>query len=138
MPKGVAVRKRTSKQCDPTDVYVGQQIRRFRLASGKSQTVLAEALELTFQQVQKYEKGTNRIAPSRLQRVAELLDRKVSEFFPPAGKVSPIDDPVHQLSQTRDGIKLARAFLSIDDSIAQDAIVGMVEAFATALNLRGR
>jgi transcriptional regulator with XRE-family HTH domain len=64
-----------------TDVYVGERIRIRRLALEKSQTWLAEHVDLTFQQIQKYEKGTNRVGASRLQQFASILNVPVSYFF---------------------------------------------------------
>src|SRR5271167_1410767 len=65
----------------PTDKHVGQRVRMRRLMLGLSQTKLADALGLTFQQVQKYEKGTNRIGGSRLQRISAVLQVRVGFFF---------------------------------------------------------
>jgi transcriptional regulator with XRE-family HTH domain len=64
-----------------TDQHVGSCVRLRRMALGKSQSWLANAVGLTFQQVQKYEKGTNRIGSSRLQQFANLLDVPISFFF---------------------------------------------------------
>ena len=64
------------------DVQIGERIRKRRLAIGVSQMRLAEELGLTFQQIQKYEKGVNRVAASTLMRVARALDCKISELLP--------------------------------------------------------
>ena len=69
------------KRPDPTDIEVGRRVRALRLERGMSQERLAFALKLTFQQVQKYEKGTNRIGAGRLQRIADILEVPVSTFF---------------------------------------------------------
>ncbi len=66
---------------DPIDIHVGQNIRRRRSQLGMSQEALARALGLTFQQVQKYERGTNRVSASRLWRLAEALDAPITFFF---------------------------------------------------------
>src|SRR5262245_52154816 len=71
----------TPKKPDPVDVEVGQRIRIQRLQSGLSQTSLAEQLGVTFQQVQKYEKGVNRVGAGRLTKIAKVLDVPVSSFF---------------------------------------------------------
>jgi transcriptional regulator with XRE-family HTH domain len=63
------------------DVFVGQRVREARKAQGMSQTALSQALELTFQQVQKYERGTNRVAASTLFSIAQILGRPVAWFF---------------------------------------------------------
>src|SRR5215211_2374432 len=69
------------KKPDPVDVEVGQRIRIQRLQSGLSQTALAEQLGVTFQQVQKYEKGVNRVGAGRLTKIAEVLAVPVSTLF---------------------------------------------------------
>ena len=67
---------------NPIDIEVGKRIRSYRLATGHSQTTLADALGLTFQQVQKYEKGMNRVAPSRLEVIARVCKVPVTAFYP--------------------------------------------------------
>jgi len=75
-----------SKGPNETDVLVGARVRFRRIELGLSQTQLANALGVTFQQVQKYEKGSNRIGASRLHAIAEVLRVSVSYFFPDAGE----------------------------------------------------
>jgi transcriptional regulator with XRE-family HTH domain len=70
-----------SKGPDPIDSHVGNKIRRRRGQLGMSQEALAHALGLTFQQVQKYERGTNRVSASRLWRLAAALDAPITFFF---------------------------------------------------------
>lgn len=67
---------------DQIDVYVGGQIRDRRLAEGLNQTQLGKAIGVTFQQVQKYEKGTNRVSASMMHRIAATLGCEISDFFP--------------------------------------------------------
>src|SRR5215210_9571556 len=69
------------KRPDPVDVEVGHRIRIERLSRGLSQTALAESLGVTFQQVQKYEKGVNRVGAGRLTRIARVLKVPVATFF---------------------------------------------------------
>src|SRR6187455_1914404 len=71
----------TKKTPNPTDKHVGSRVRMRRMMLGMSQEKLGDALGLTFQQVQKYEKGTNRIGASRLQQISEVLQVPVSFFF---------------------------------------------------------
>jgi transcriptional regulator with XRE-family HTH domain len=66
---------------DPIDVHVGKNIRIFRLAKGLTQSDLGDALGVTFQQVQKYENGVNRVGSSRLARISNVLDVPVNRFF---------------------------------------------------------
>src|ERR1700688_4969982 len=74
------------KSPNPTDKHVGSRVRMRRMMLGMSQEKLADALGLTFQQVQKYEKGTNRISASRLQAISQVLDTPVHCFFDGAPK----------------------------------------------------
>jgi transcriptional regulator with XRE-family HTH domain len=124
----------TPKKPDPVDVEVGQRIRIQRLQSGLSQTSLAEQLGVTFQQVQKYEKGMNRVGASRLQAIANFLEVPVSYFFDGAGgqsqRGSAGKDQVLDLIATREGIRLNRAFAAIKDARVRAKIVSMLEALA--------
>ena len=76
----------SSKKPDPKDIEVGHRVRAIRLEKGMSQEKLGDALDLTFQQVQKYEKGTNRIGAGRLQHIAEILGVPVADLFAPAAE----------------------------------------------------
>lgn len=115
------------------DIEVGQRIRIARVAKSMSQEKLADALGLTFQQVQKYEKGTNRIAPSRLEIVARTLERPMSWFFGETnGARAEAMAPYEMLGSTRQGQRLAKAFLEIDGNHFRETIVDLVEAAATA------
>jgi transcriptional regulator with XRE-family HTH domain len=99
------------------DGYAGSRVRMRRLMLEMSQTVLADGLGLTFQQVQKYEKGTNRISASRLQQIANILQVPVAFFFegsPVQPGMQPSvmpETPTPSLLKSRDGIalRLARA-----------------------------
>ncbi len=70
---------------DPVDLFVGQRIRALRRQKGLTQKQLADALGVTFQQVQKYERGGNRVSASTLSRIAAMLGCRVSSLFPPDG-----------------------------------------------------
>jgi transcriptional regulator with XRE-family HTH domain len=81
----------SSKQQDPLDIEVGRRVRALRLEKGVSQEKLGNQLALTFQQIRKYENGTNRIGADRLQRIAQILGVSVSALYPdpvPAGRTS--------------------------------------------------
>src|SRR5271165_2241955 len=71
----------SKKQPNPIDIHVGSRVRLRRMMLGMSQEKLGENLGITFQQIQKYEKGTNRIGASRLQHIARVLSMPVSYFF---------------------------------------------------------
>ena len=80
----------STKAPNPVDKYVGSRVRMRRIMLGMSQEKLGEALGLTFQQVQKYEKGTNRVGASRMQQISEILQVPVSFLFEggPSGVVN--------------------------------------------------
>uniref|UniRef100_A0AB74UNH7 Xre family transcriptional regulator n=1 Tax=Caulobacter phage BL57 TaxID=3348355 RepID=A0AB74UNH7_9VIRU len=71
------------KNPHPVDLYVGQRLRNARKAAGHSQGDLAEALGITFQQIQKYERGANRISSSKLYEAAQFLKQPIAYFYPP-------------------------------------------------------
>src|ERR1044071_3107456 len=101
-----------AKHPNPADKYAGARLRTSRLARKMSQTELGEALGVTFQQVQKYEKGTNRISASRLQQIADVLDVPVTFFFEDRAGSSKANtsapDHISKLFGMRDGHALAR------------------------------
>src|SRR5438067_6739419 len=127
--------KFTRKAPNPTDKHVGNRVRMRRMMLSMSQEKLGDALGLTFQQVQKYEKGTNRIGASRLQHIAQILQVPVSFFFEggPAAQgtrgVSEGASPsyVSDFLATRDGLALAKAFMAIEDKKLRRCIVTLVE-----------
>jgi transcriptional regulator with XRE-family HTH domain len=130
----------SKKATNPVDRHIGLRIRSRRLALGKSQEWLGNQLELTFQQVQKYEKGTNRVGGSRMVQIASALKTDPSFFFgdsPPNetagarlhGKHSS-DDPLDNFMASRTGIELARAFVKIKKSSRQTLLVRIAEEFA--------
>jgi transcriptional regulator with XRE-family HTH domain len=124
---------------DPIDVHVGLRVRLRRKALGYSQERLAEALDLTFQQVQKYERGANRISASTLYRIAQVLEVPVGYFFdglydpatPPGEAYAAAYDNVLQgLLLEPNGPALAEAFLSIRRRSTRKSITDLVQAIA--------
>jgi len=127
------------KAPNPIDKHVGSRVRMRRMMLGMSQEKLGDALDLTFQQVQKYEKGTNRIGASRLQQIAQILQVPVSFFFegaPTAGdgatgmNEAPSPAYISDFLATSDGLALTRAFMHIKDSKLRRRIVDLVEQMA--------
>ena len=127
------------KAPNPVDKYVGSRVRMRRLMLGMSQEKLGDALGLTFQQIQKYEKGANRIGASRLQQIATILQAPVSFFFEgapaspgAAGGFAEADIPDYSttLLSTSDGLALAKAFMRIENSKIRRRIVDLVEEIA--------
>ena len=96
---------------DPVDVHVGNRIRGRRLFLGMNQESLAKALGLTFQQVQKYEGGANRVSASRLWEIAAILKTPLAYFFPPKNG----EDEAGNYPQDPEGIELVRLYYQIAD-----------------------
>ena len=118
------------KRPDPVDVEVGHRIRIERLSRGLSQTALANQLGVTFQQVQKYEKGVNRVGAGRLVRVAEALDVPVSFFFGATDIGSADTRAILGFLDTSYSLRLLRAFSRIPHGEVQRAVVDLVESIA--------
>ena len=121
---------------DPVDVEVGVKIRTRRKLLGLSQTILADAVGVTFQQIQKYEKGTNRVGASRLLAIADVLDVPVSHFFevsePISGKPLSEEDELFHLVGTIEGLDLNKSFAQIVDEHVRWKILSLVKAIANA------
>ena len=131
------------KAPNPIDKHVGSRVRMRRMMLGMSQEKLGDALGLTFQQVQKYEKGTNRIGASRLQQISHILQVPVSFFFEGAPTVplssrpegmaeAPSPAYVSDFLATSDGLALTKAFTKIADSKLRRRIVDLVEQIASS------
>src|SRR5471030_744533 len=128
------------KTPNPIDKHVGSRVRMRRLMLDMSQEKLGSALGLTFQQVQKYEKGTNRIGASRLKHISQILQVPVSFFFEGAPNmpghagmgeaVSPAF--VNDFLATSDGLSLTKSFLKIKNAKLRRRIVELVEQMAEA------
>jgi transcriptional regulator with XRE-family HTH domain len=115
------------------DKQIGARVRMRRLTLDMSQQKLAAALGLTFQQVQKYEKGSNRIGAGRLQQIAEALQVPASFFFEDfakSGKKAVLPSHIPDFLASADGLALAAAFMSIRDARQRRCIVLLVEAMA--------
>ena len=126
-----------TKASNAIDAHVGSRVRMRRMMLGMSQEKLDDALGLTFQQVQKYEKGTNRMGASRLQQAADILGVAVAFFFegavggtykPDGSSPSPayIDDFV----TTSDGLRLMKAFMRIPTPAVRHHIVALAKEIA--------
>jgi transcriptional regulator with XRE-family HTH domain len=134
-------RTMTKKSPNPIDKHVGSRVRMRRMMISMSQEKLGEKLGITFQQIQKYEKGTNRVGASRLQQIANVLGVPVVFFFEGApnvdastGGFSESASPayVSDFLATSDGLALTKAFMKITDSKVRRRIVDLAEALAAA------
>jgi transcriptional regulator with XRE-family HTH domain len=115
---------------DPEDKEIGRRIRALRIAKGVSQTTLADGLGLTFQQVQKYEKGANRVSAARLQKIAGMLDTPITFFFGESGartKKQHQDSGVGVI-QSLGAMRLLRAYAEISSAATKHALVLVAEA----------
>jgi transcriptional regulator with XRE-family HTH domain len=125
---------------NPIDRHVGSRVRMRRMMLSMSQEKLGDALGLTFQQVQKYEKGANRIGASRLQQISQILQVPVSFFFEgapaqPGDRTTGFDESpspayVADFLATSDGLALTKAFVRIKDAKLRRRIVDLVSQIA--------
>jgi transcriptional regulator with XRE-family HTH domain len=122
-----------AKTPNPIDVHVGGRVRMRRIEVNMSQQILGGHIGLTFQQIQKYEKGTNRIGASRLQQIGRVLEVPASYFFEgapggwQAGEDSGAANTFLELLGTRDGQLLVLSFSKIVDVRLRRSIVDLVE-----------
>lgn len=131
-----------SRRPNPIDVHVGSRVRFRRMLLGMSQEKLGEKLGLTFQQIQKYEKGINRIGASRLFDLAQVLGVPVQFFYEeaPASDAPTMmadgfaekaaESSIVEFLRSRDGLELNKAFVRIPDAKARRAIVDLVRSLA--------
>jgi transcriptional regulator with XRE-family HTH domain len=129
----------SKKSPNPIDKHVGSRVRMRRMMISMSQEKLGEKLGITFQQIQKYEKGTNRIGASRLQQIATVLGVPVGFFFEgapvPDGSAKGFSESaspayVSDFLATSDGLALTKAFMKVTDAKVRRRIVDLVEAMA--------
>jgi len=128
------------KKPNPVDQHVGSRVRLRRMLLGMSQERLGESMGLTFQQVQKYEKGVNRIGASRLFQIAKILDVPVQFFFEEAphsdGRSTPgmgeadSEAFILEFLNSREGLELNRAFVKIPDPKVRKSVVDLVRALS--------
>jgi len=129
----------TAKSPNPIDIHVGSRVRMRRFLVGMTQGRLAEQLGVTFQQVQKYEKGTSRISASRLQTIANVFEVPVGFFFENiASHSSAEDDPLSDVAEasllTLDGMALNKAFVRIRSAKVRRSIIELVKLLADDCN----
>ncbi|MEJ1159649.1 helix-turn-helix domain-containing protein [Prosthecomicrobium sp. N25] len=131
----------SKKSPNPIDIHVGSRVRLRRMMLGMSQEKLGEHLGITFQQIQKYEKGTNRIGASRLQAIARVLNVPVAFFFEDAPGMTPVAGNqgfeesnaasyVVDFLSSSEGLSLNKAFVRIRDAKVRRKIVDLVRSIA--------
>ena len=134
------------KSPHPIDKHVGNRVRMRRMLIGMSQEKLGDALGITFQQVQKYEKGTNRISASRLQQIASVLGVKISYFYEGApgelsadGFAEEASPPyITQFVASSDGLQLMESFMRIKNARVRRSIVDLVKSLVQDLETNDR
>jgi transcriptional regulator with XRE-family HTH domain len=124
-----------AKQPHPIDKHVGGRVRMYRVKANMSQELLGTQLGLTFQQVQKYEKGTNRMGASRLHQISEILNIPVASLFEglPGPKRNYTDNLVNEFVEfmgTTLGQRLIQAFARIHNRNVRANLAGLVESIA--------
>ena len=138
-PEETEIEERSSRRANPVDVHVGARVRLRRMLLGMSQEKLGEHLGLTFQQIQKYEKGINRIGASRLFDLSQVLGVPVQFFYEElavggaagAGFAErPAESYAVEFLGSREGLELNKAFARITDPRVRRSIVDLVRAFA--------
>lgn len=136
----VTSERMAGKKPNPVDAHVGSRVRLRRMLLGMSQERLGESMGLTFQQVQKYEKGVNRIGASRLFQIAKILDVPVQFFFEeapqfdgsaPSGMAEPESETfILEFLNSREGLELNRAFVKISDPKVRKSVVDLVRSLS--------
>lgn len=131
----------SAKIPNPIDAYVGSRVRTRRLMLGMSQERLAEQIGVTFQQVQKYEKGTNRIGASRLQAIASVLAVPVAFFFQQdntqplntdgLGAINGLED-LSEFLTSKEGLSLNKAFMKINDPGIRQSVLTLIKSLSSA------
>ncbi len=130
----------SAKVPNPIDAYVGSRVRTRRLMLGMSQERLAEQIGVTFQQVQKYEKGTNRIGASRLQAIAGVLAVPAAFFFQQdnsqplntdgLGAINGLED-LSDFLTSKEGLSLNKAFMKINDPSIRQSVLTLIKSLAS-------
>src|SRR5215475_1316994 len=124
-------KSRSAKRPSSIDIAVGRNVRIWRMAKGLSQSQLASRLGVTFQQVQKYEVGSNRIGTGRLVKIAAILGVPISTLF--EGTNGSESSPLLSLVADSRSFRLAHAFAAIDNESLRLSLVNLVERVASAV-----
>ena len=123
-----------TKKANPIDAQVGNRVRIRRMLIGMSQEKLGDLLGLTFQQVQKYEKGINRIGAGRLFEIARILDVPIDFFYDgvgtPSDGVGDASAPVMEFVSSTEGLQLSLAFMKIRDPKVRKRVLDLVKSLA--------
>ena len=128
-------------QRDGLDLHIGGRLREIRVRAGRNQQELGQQLGISFQQIQKYESGTNRISASVLFRLAQIFDVPPSYFYegisaamtniPPAVQLERNDDRVQEFARTAEGTLLLDAYLRLDDPAIRKRVLALIRSMAS-------
>lgn len=121
----------TNKTVTAVDAYIGEKVRGYRNIRNISQEELGRMLGVSFQQIQKYEKGDNRITSSRLQEIARIFECEVADLLPEQKKGKKIRklSNLDRIAATRDGMKLIDSFVGIENEVMRAAVVELARRF---------
>ncbi len=115
------------RRAGPEDIAFGQKIRALRLERGLTQEELGRAVGVTFQQVQKYERGANRVSAARLQKLADAFEVPVTFFYRDDDSGKAHQETGFGYLRSKKSLRLARAFVAIPEGAARNAVVVLVE-----------
>jgi transcriptional regulator with XRE-family HTH domain len=124
----MATKKLQPRTSGPSDAKLGERIRTRRTVGGMSQSELGEALGVSFQQVQKYEKGTNRVSAVRLEQIAAALNESMSYFQTDGHTVSKAGQELQTLMSDPINLRMCRALSGLDDKNMRYQFVRLVES----------
>ena len=120
----------TTRSVGPIDKYFGDRLRARRIMMKMSQEDLGKSLGVSFQQIQKYEKGVNRIGSARLIRIADALETGMDYFVGDNGNSQPM--PLSQFLATRDGIDIVEAMMKLDNPILRRSVIDLTRKLSSA------
>jgi transcriptional regulator with XRE-family HTH domain len=127
--------RRSKRGPAPADVRIGDRIRARRTMLGMSQTELGAAVDLTFQQIQKYERGINRVSASTMERLAGALGVPITYFFdghpPDNGQVHGSEVDLTAFLATAEGFALCKAFQHIESQAMRSAVINLLQGMGT-------
>lgn len=117
---------------DPIDLEVGQNLRRGRLARGHTQSELGEALGISFQQVQKYERGSNRLSASMLVKAARFLKVQAADLLPPDDQTKALPDLAPRLAEVAGAADIANAYCGLQNAEVRRALLKLTKTLNAA------
>src|SRR3954465_776777 len=127
--------KANPRRVQDTDVAIGERIRARRNQIEMSQEELGDALKVSFQQIQKYEKGTNRISSGRLLQLAEALQCGVTDLIGDSGTGSMKSTPFSRYAASKEGVAIINAMAKIPSLAVRRHVLSLVESLSASIRL---